>query len=290
MNDMKLLASYKNGNYTVRLYEDGTKVKRTAHDRFIADFPDSIDLKITDYCDRGCPMCHERSGIHGAAGVLDAPFLYTLTPGTELAIGGGNPLSHPDLCDFLLRMRRQGVICNLTVNAAHLSSSRALIEELIARRLIHGLGISLTEYDAEAVKFASTYKNAVLHLICGVFCDLDSLCDRGVKVLFLGYKRFGRGEDFYSAEIDAQITRLRERLPSLIGRLDCISFDNLALEQLGVRSLISPADFERMYMGDDGDASMYVDLVRRECARSSTSTERYPLMSNIRDMLARVRK
>ena len=35
----KLLAVYQNGNYTVKLYSDGTKIKSTHSDKFIAEFP-----------------------------------------------------------------------------------------------------------------------------------------------------------------------------------------------------------------------------------------------------------
>ena len=41
----QLLHSYKNGNYTVNLFADGTKEKFTDDDFFKADFPDSMDLK-----------------------------------------------------------------------------------------------------------------------------------------------------------------------------------------------------------------------------------------------------
>jgi hypothetical protein len=75
----RLIAFYENGNYTVRLFDDGTKVKRTDGDFFAAEFPDSIDLKITDYCDLGCPMCHERSSTDGKMGALSASFLEKLS-------------------------------------------------------------------------------------------------------------------------------------------------------------------------------------------------------------------
>ena len=34
-----LLAQYKNGNYEVKLYSDGTKIKQTSDDYFQAEFP-----------------------------------------------------------------------------------------------------------------------------------------------------------------------------------------------------------------------------------------------------------
>ena len=36
---MNLLAEYKNGNYVVRLFDDGTKELVTEDDKFIAAFP-----------------------------------------------------------------------------------------------------------------------------------------------------------------------------------------------------------------------------------------------------------
>ena len=101
----KLLANYKNGNYIVKIYSDGTKIRYTSKDEFEALFPESIDIKITNYCDSNCSMCHERSDTLGKHARIDHKFLTTLKRGTELAIGGGNPLSHPQLFEFLSLMK-----------------------------------------------------------------------------------------------------------------------------------------------------------------------------------------
>ena len=285
----RLIAFYENGNYTVRLYSDGTKVKRTEDDAFIADFPDSIDLKITDQCDLGCPMCHERSSPEGNAGDLSERFLDTLHPGTELAIGGGNPLSHAGIVPFLERMRERGIVCNLTVNGEHLLRERELVESLLCRKLIWGLGVSMTRVNEEVISFAEKHKNTVLHLIAGVFEDYAALYDRGLKILILGYKRFGRGEEFYNARVAGNIESLKAVLPIIVDKFGCVSFDNLALSQLDVRSFVTADAYDAMFMGNDGEGSMYIDLPRREFARSSTSAERYPLSDDIRDMFGKIK-
>ena len=285
----RLIAFYENGNYTVRLYSDGTKVKRTEEDEFLADFPDSIDLKITDRCDLGCPMCHECSSPEGAEGALDARFLDTLQPGTELAIGGGNPLSHLGLVPFLEKMRARGIVCNLTVNGEHLLRERELVESLLRRKLIWGLGVSITRASEEVISFAEEHKNTVLHLIAGVFEDYEALYARGLKILILGYKRFGRGEKFYNTRVAGNIDLLKACLPIIVDKFECVSFDNLALSQLDVKSIITQEEFDSMFMGNDGEGSMYIDLPRREFARSSTSTARYPLSDDIRDMFGKIR-
>lgn len=279
----KPIARYKNGNYTVRLYEDGTKIKSTLDDEFYAEFPDSIDLKITDYCDLNCPMCHESSSVNGRHADLNSPFFDTFHSGTELAIGGGNPLSHPDLLPFLAKMKHNGVICNLTVNEKHLLQNMQLLQNMIVERAIWGLGVSLNRYDEQTFLFARNNKTVVLHAICGILEENNAqrLFDKDLKILLLGYKDFGRGKTYRSKTVDDNIAWLKNEILSFADRLNTVCFDNLALEQLDMRSQLPKNVFESNYMGDDGTASMYVDFVNLKCACSSTATLRYALPESV---------
>ncbi len=286
---MKLLARYLNGNYVVRLYEDGTKIKDTRDDKLIASFPDSMDVKITNYCDLNCPMCHEMSSTLGKEGDLNSEFFSSLERGVELAIGGGNPLSHKDLVPFLERMKERGIICNLTINEKHLLKNKELVIKLIKDKLVYGLGVSLNEINEETIRFALVNRNTVFHVINGIFTDYDKLANKDLKILILGYKRFGRGKAFFSESIEKNMKKTKDLLPSLLSKFKCISFDNLALEQLEIKKLISEKEWETMYMGDDGEASMYIDLVERKFARTSTSETRFDLENNIIDMFNKVR-
>jgi hypothetical protein len=63
----------------------------------------------------------------------------------------------------------------------------------------------------------------------------------------------------------------------------------LALKQLDVKSIISPGEYESMYMGDDGEATMYIDLVNRQFAKNSTSVDRYPIEKDIIPMFNTVK-
>ncbi len=54
---MKKLGTYKNGNYIVTMFDDGTKIRQTKYDDFIPAFPENIDVKLTDKCSIGCPFC-----------------------------------------------------------------------------------------------------------------------------------------------------------------------------------------------------------------------------------------
>lgn len=54
----KGLAHYRNGNYDVFLFEDGTKIRYTEEDEFKPAFAENIDVKVTDRCTgTNCQFC-----------------------------------------------------------------------------------------------------------------------------------------------------------------------------------------------------------------------------------------
>lgn len=277
---MNLLGSYKNGNYTVSIFEDGTKIRENDLDFFEADFPESMDIKITNKCDMGCVFCHENSTAWGEHGkILNVPFLENLHPYTELAIGGGNPLEHPDLKEFLVRCKELKLIPSMTVNQTHFLSSLDFIKELVDNKLIYGLGISLVNPTDDFIEKVKLFPNAVIHIIAGVVTDhqLEKIANKNLKILLLGYKQFRKGLDLYNRyekDINQKIGYIRRKLALLLKHFKVVSFDNLAIKQLNVHSLLTEEQWNNFYMGDDGTHTMYVDMVKEQYALSSTSTHR----------------
>ena len=287
---MKLLARYKNGNYTVTIFDDGTKIRENDLDFLEADFPESIDCKITNRCPMGCPMCHEKSTPDGEHGdIINAKFIDKLRAGTEIAIGGGAVTGHPDLIPFLRKLKERGVIPSITVHQNEFKGHYDLIQQLIDEKLIYGLGVSFSSFDDEFWNKVTKNKNVVVHLIAGIHGGdvFDYFANKGVKILILGYKDFGRGHDLLekaSAIIQVQIDWLKNNLSSLMGKFKVISFDNLAIEQLAVKDVLTDEQWNKFYQGDDGTHTMYVDLVNKQFAKTSTSTRRYDLLDDIDDM------
>lgn len=290
-NNKQPLKTYRNGNYLVRIYADGTKV-RVGNVAFRPKFPENIDLKITSFCDGGCPMCHENSTPQGRHADLNLPFFDTLVAGTELAIGGGNPLAHPELTYFLQRMKRQGVICNITLRQNHLFANRQFVQRLIDEKLLWGVGVSFVGLDCELLDFCAHNKNAVIHLIAGIHGEkeLQALADKHLKVLWLGYKRFGRGADFYDEHVAAKIAELKRVFYDYVDRFDVVSLDNAAAELLDVKSHVSKTDYERHFMGDEGTFTMYVDAVERKFAVNSVTPQdkRLDLTDDVKSMFQAV--
>lgn len=302
---MNLIGSYKNGNYNVHIFEDGTKVRENKLDFFKPEFPESFDLKITNKCDRGCLYCHENSIVNGKHGdILNLPFIDSMHPYTEIAIGGGNPLEHPDLYKFLELCKEKQFIPSMTVNQFHFMKYKEYLKALCDEKLIYGLGISLTNvHERDFIKNVKEFPNAVIHVINGIVSidELEHLSKNNLKILILGYKMFRRGESYYKHfntdtidnDINKKKVELYVKLPEIIheGWFRVVSFDNLAITQLNPERSLEKDEWNEFYLGDDGFATMYIDAVEGKFARSSTSPldKRYDITNNITDMFNVIR-
>lgn len=287
------MATYKNGNYNVSInLETGTKIRYNSLDFFDPEYPESMDIKICNKCDMGCPYCHEDSTPNGPVGdILNAKFIETLHPYTELAIGGGNPLEHPDIYEFLCKCKDLKLIPSMTVHQDHFIKNIGFIRQLKEFKLIYGLGVSVNDPTPELIEYLKEFPNAVVHIINGVVTreQLDELKYHNLKILILGYKTFRRGEKFYDVvynEVESRKTMLSQILPvmAMENWFNVISFDNLAIKQLNPSRFIPEAEYNQLYMGDDGEYTMFVDLVKNEFTVSSTKKTRWPLKDNIKEM------
>ena len=293
---------YKNGNYDVCIDLDtGTKIRKNDLDCFVPETIESMDIKITNCCNMGCPMCHENSTIDGKHGdILSPSFLDNLHPYTELAIGGGNILEHPDIDEFLKRCKERKFICNITVNQKHFIESFDRIKNWTNNKLVYGVGVSLNEPSDNLIKLMHSIPNSVLHVIAGLVSleDLEILSKNNLKVLILGYKQIRRGKDLYNTcmcnTINYRIDALNNNIRNILNNkwFSVVSFDNLAIKQLDIKNILSKDQWEEFYMGDDGQdgqqtsASMFVDMVERKFAKNSCASEneRYSLLNTVEEM------
>jgi organic radical activating enzyme len=284
-----LLSSYRNGGYLVSVYSDGTKVRREFDAAIPPTLPESADLKITNFCNAGCAWCHEKSTKAGKHGDMDAILraLEPLRPGAELAIGGGDPLAHPEFERLVTTLSARGIICSVTVNGKHFEQHRPILEKLTSEGKLYGVGYSyagqLPDWD---------YPHLVIHLIAGVHApEVLDAATRRFKVLILGYKQHGRGKKLFEVrqkEVQDSIKAWYRQL-FLVAQEHNLSFDNLAIEQLKPQRLFAgDAMYNSRFMGEEGSFSMYIDGVTQTYAVSSYSTERKP-WSNLVDMFKEVR-
>ena len=286
---------YQNGNYFVSInLDNGTKIRETINPdatEFVADFPESADVKITNKCSYNCAFCHEGSNINGKhSDALHSHVWNTFRPYTEVALGGGSVTGYPDLVPLLERLKSLHLIPNITVRQEEFMSNLPLIRKLTDEKLIYGLGISLSNPNQEDfIKTVKEFPNAVIHVTNGIvsLTELRKLANNNLKILILGYKEVRKGKILLANSAQNTIINNNKEalyafLPKIITErwFDVVSFDNLSIKQLNPKGrFVSDEDWETIYMGDDGldgeqtSASMYIDLVENEFARNSCDVD-----------------
>ena len=200
--------------------------------------------------------------------------------------GGGNPLSHPNIYDFLVWVKQKGIITNITINQKHVKSDFNLIKKLIEEDLVKGVGISYTSssYLPDIAEVMKLTDNLVFHIIMGVnkLDDINQLmnfCDKQnkkCKILVLGYKEYGFGLNYYlkNKKIEDVKYSWYTGLANFFNKDLVLSFDNLALKQLDLKRFFTEESWNSFFMGDDGVYTMYIDAVSQTFAKSSTSNNR----------------
>lgn len=205
--------SYLNGNYLVFYNSNNQQIKRCLriNEDFKADFPDSIDLKITNKCNYNCPYCHENSISNGESfNFKNTIKILEQLPRVpiEIAIGGGNVLDIPDdTLKLITWCNDYGFKTRITINQRDIerfeykvprvktedpTSEKSVINNI--GDYVDGIGISLVPdllpkfekninyrrsiffHNEEGYKIANTifHKNIVYHIIAGLF-PIDKL-------------------------------------------------------------------------------------------------------------------
>jgi hypothetical protein len=158
-----------------------------------------------------------------------------------------------------------------------------VLPEVIKAGLVYGVGISVVSKGfADNIKrIRDLSPNVVFHVINGINKpeDVDWLCEGYdlTKVLLLGYKEFGRGLEYLARK--NKVSEIKQqwlwKIRSYLGRKDLImSFDNLAIEQTQVKRFLKQATWDKHFMGEEGQFSMYVDAIKQQYALTSTSEAR----------------
>jgi hypothetical protein len=108
------------GFWTIlRSSEYGPVIKaRFGEEATKATTPELVDIKITDFCAKGCAFCYQGSTTKGARAsketLVKAVDTLSALGVMEVAIGGGEPSTHPDLEFFLQELRSCRIIPNVT--------------------------------------------------------------------------------------------------------------------------------------------------------------------------------
>lgn len=298
---MNVLNKYQNGNCTISLYADGTRIIESGDDTLELEYPLNIDIRISNRCAFGrnsktntavCSFCHESATTDGETlnrQRLDNLInkLQELPAGVEIALGI-NGLDELNLIEeFLMFCYNHGLIVNITVNQGIIRKIESIIKTWIESSKIYGLGISYRSCmkSLDCLDLLR-YPNTVVHCIAGIdeIEQIIQLSNIGVKkILVLGEKNFG----FNFGKVKLTSTCHRDwytKLPFLFKYFNIVSFDNLALEQLNVRRCVK--DWETFYQHE---YSFYINAVDGYFAPSSRSNDIISFVdTNIKDYFKQI--
>ncbi len=171
--------------------------------------PELVDVKITDYCGRGCNFCYQSStkhGVHGSLDKIDKLFAMLGKMGVfEVAIGGGEPTDHPDFAKIIESAVSHDLVPNFTtLSDAWLHDA----DIMTAVANVGGIGVSCS--DKKALALAGQIKNALStsgnwntkvsaqHVLgsvpIGVTAELiEAAFEQRIPLLLLGFKEVGFG-------------------------------------------------------------------------------------------------
>lgn len=173
------------------------KVERTANgyvhswrsERAFSPIPETIDVKITDWCNFGCDYCYmdsTTSGKHAPKQLLRTIFEGLKDAPYQVAFGGGEPTAHPDFPWFLEYTRHMGTVPNYTT-AGHI-----LRDDVFEATNKYCGGVALTYHAFKGPEyFKKTYNTWRARLDARVQLNVHVLCDKDVVDSLLDLQEVG---------------------------------------------------------------------------------------------------
>ncbi len=150
---------HENGKFKWDLFDKEWKKKfhNSFRSKAWSPSPETIDVKITGWCDFGCPYCYMDSK-KSDKNQMSAEHLEKIIKAFDpvpyqIAFGGGEPCSHPDFAEILKVTRKLGVVPNFTT-AGHIWK-----DDVINAANEYCGGIALSYHAFKGIEwFRSTYK------------------------------------------------------------------------------------------------------------------------------------
>ena len=255
----------------------------------IPEYPELIDLRITNRCDHGCKFCFMNSNMNEKDADIDELryIIRNLKTRTEFSIGGGNILLYPHLESLFKTLDENGHIINVTINVADCAKivNDKRFKKLFAK-YVDGIGVSVFSVaDVETfLKFQEAFskiggrndkhgfncKYIVMHTI-PEYIGFEKMMEikrflnakrAYAPILFLGYKENGRGAN-------CEYHKFTEKeIAEIFKNSYAISIDTTFAKRY--KEYIDKAYSTRYSLTpNEGEYSMYIDGVTLNAYKSS---------------------
>lgn len=95
-----------------------------------APWPELADISISNHCTKGCEFCYKGSTDNNSFMTIEQyeHVLSSLQSDEwgnvfQIALGGGEPLEHPDFIEIIEKTYERGIVANFTTNGIHLDEN-----------------------------------------------------------------------------------------------------------------------------------------------------------------------
>jgi radical SAM protein with 4Fe4S-binding SPASM domain len=213
-----------------------------------APLPELVDISISNHCTKGCSFCYRNSIPNNHfMSVDDYEFVLKSMSDErwgnvfQVALGGGEPLEHPDFIEILKNTRKYNVVPNFTTNAMHITKEIATQ----IKPLVGAVAISFPNILTIPISKAHIFIEE------GIKTNIHFLLDRksvkqGIEILegkyndllkgfnsiiFLTFKPMGRGREDLCLELNDDL----KNFCRLIDKHNCnlnIGFDSCFMPML----------------------------------------------------------
>ena len=298
----KITYKVKNGNYYIMYGEvfhakEKIRVQVDSIPDMVPEYPELVDMKITNACEHKCPFCYMASTPKGKH--ADAWDVYRVInkfkTKTEFALGGGNVLLHPNFDSIVKHIYDHDHIANITIrydDVATINDNEGLKNAI--KEYVSGIGISVQTADDVDVANDFIYemlalgKHVSLHIIpemigaqesAEILRKMTILNGRyrqekndnrywtvnSCKVLFLGLKQVGRATKLAHKMLtanDLDFLAEESRYQFNVDTAFINTYSDWFEENYG--------ESERFFLTrHEGEFSMFIDAVKMQAFTSS---------------------
>jgi organic radical activating enzyme len=295
LHDLFNMLQEVNSRYTIYENTANTVVVSNGFRKYIIKFTDDAtvlpylcDIKITDYCERGCSWCYQNSSKSGKHASLESiqRFIEKYPHVVEVALGGGEATLHPQFDKIVNMLNGSGIAVNLTtrnIKWFNRPTTRSLNSIAISVDSVSQLGDGLKQatYASEMCSTGRVQPGAAVHLIAWPKTIIE-LADTNLNELMAKY---GRPNVLHVVLLDPKATN-NESVDRYNRELNEVGQDavteamqrivhggkhwRIAVDTPLVKRYKDVLEFNRVYMREeDGELSFYYDAVEDKVYKSS---------------------
>lgn len=271
---------------------NGTKI-RFSFDKQInpqkSNFPELVDMKITNNCSMGCKYCYQNSTPDGKHAdyyeilrIIDSLADFEVF---EIAFGGGEVFNHPNFIEILKYTKSKGITPNFSTR-----NIKWLENDLIRSEVLDNCGSFAYSIDNELqierlgdiFNYFNIPKEKVsIQLAMGTLSSwqfeqiLRSCHKKHFSLTLLGFKNVGRGDKFKKTNYSWMIQEINKARTGDYKDQYCpsISMDTVLVSEFKneIEKMKIP---EYMYHTEEGKFSCYIDCVDKKIGPSSFCDEK----------------